>query len=41
MAISNFITLKMKSDKVRKNEAVSMEIPFVGTFIVRGGVAAV
>jgi hypothetical protein len=29
------------SDKVRKGESVQMEIPFVGTFIVRGGIAAV
>lgn len=29
------------SDKVRKGENVSMEIPFVGQFVVRGGVAAI
>ncbi len=28
------------SDKVRKGESVSMELPFVGTFIVRNGIAA-
>lgn len=29
------------SDKVRKGEIVSMEIPFVGHFIVRTGVSAI
>jgi hypothetical protein len=29
------------SDKVRKGESVSMEIPFVGQFVVKGGVAAI
>ena len=29
------------SDKVRKGESVSMEIPFVGQLVVRGGVAAI
>jgi CCDC81 eukaryotic HU domain 2 len=28
------------SDKVRKGEPVAMEVPFVGSFIVRGGIAA-
>lgn len=28
------------SDKVRKGEPVAMELPFVGSFIVRGGIAA-
>jgi len=26
---------------VRKGDTVSMELPFVGTFLVRGGIAAV
>ena len=29
------------SDKVRKGESVQMELPFVGHFIVRGGIAAI
>lgn len=29
------------SDKVRKGESVAMELPFVGHFIVRGGIAAI
>lgn len=29
------------SDKVRKGDAVQMDIPFVGTFMVRSGIAAV
>jgi len=29
------------SDKVRKNEPCQMEIPFVGTFMVRGNIAAI
>ena len=29
------------SDKVRKGEMVSMEIPLVGTFLVRSGIAAI
>jgi hypothetical protein len=29
------------SDKVRKGQNVAMEIPFVGHFIVRTGIAAV
>jgi hypothetical protein len=28
------------SDKVRKGDSVSMELPFVGTFIVKNGIAA-
>lgn len=29
------------SDKVKKGEPISMEIPFVGTFIVKSGIAAI
>ena len=28
------------SDKVRRGESVAMELPFVGSFIVRAGIAA-
>lgn len=29
------------SDKVRKGESVSMEIPFIGHFVVKNGIAAI